>query len=84
MVKQLRAMDVLFPVSVKSSEAPKEERYGHLMKRMEEMHIPVEEMDWFLDTRRFGSVPHAGFGLGFERLVQFVTGMSTSGRHPIP
>ena len=50
---------------------------------MEEMHVPVEEMRWYLDTRRFGSVPHAGFGLGFERMVQFVTGM-TNIRDVIP
>ena len=42
---------------------------------MDEMGVPVEEMDWFLDTRRFGTVPHSGFGLGFERLMLFVTGM---------
>jgi len=50
---------------------------------MEEMHVPVEEMSWFLDTRRFGSAPHSGFGLGFERLVLFVTGM-TNIRDVIP
>ena len=44
--------------------------------RMKEMNIPSEELWWYLDTRRFGTVPHAGFGLGFERMVQFVTGMS--------
>ena len=43
---------------------------------MDEMGISTEEMNWFLDTRRYGSCPHAGYGLGFERLVQFVTGMS--------
>jgi asparaginyl-tRNA synthetase len=42
---------------------------------MKEMHIPTEELWWYLDTRRFGTVPHSGFGLGFERMVQFVTGM---------
>jgi asparaginyl-tRNA synthetase len=42
---------------------------------MNEMNIPAEELNWYLDTRRFGACPHAGFGLGFERLVQFVTGM---------
>jgi asparaginyl-tRNA synthetase len=46
-----------------------------LVSRMEELGIPTDEMWWFLDTRRFGSTPHAGFGLGFERMVQFVTGM---------
>ena len=43
---------------------------------MAEMHVPAHELDWYLDTRRFGTAPHAGFGLGFERLVLFVTGMS--------
>lgn len=50
---------------------------------MNEMHISAEEMSWFLDTRRYGTVPHAGFGLGFERLVLFVTGM-TNIRDVIP
>jgi asparaginyl-tRNA synthetase len=54
-----------------------------LEKRMREMNIPVEEMNWYLDTRRFGTVPHAGFGLGFERLMLFVTGM-TNIRDVIP
>jgi len=54
-----------------------------LIKRMNEMHVPTEEMEWYLDTRRFGSCPHAGFGLGFERMVQFVTGM-TNIRDVIP
>ena len=53
------------------------------MQRMEEMKIPVDELSWYLDTRRFGAVPHAGFGLGFERIVQFVTGM-TNIRDVIP
>ena len=46
-----------------------------LTKRMEEMNISTNELSWYLDTRRYGTVPHAGFGLGFERLVQFITGM---------
>ena len=54
----------------------REERLDKLTARMNEMHISTEELDWYLDTRRFGTVPHAGFGLGFERLVQFVTGMA--------
>ena len=47
-----------------------------LLKRMAEVGIPKESMDWYLDSRRFGSVPHSGYGLGFERLLLFVTGMS--------
>lgn len=75
--KTVRAMDVLFPgIGEIIGGSQREERYDVLLSRMNEMHIPAEEMSWFLDTRRFGTVPHAGFGLGFERLVQFVTGMS--------
>jgi asparaginyl-tRNA synthetase len=54
----------------------REERLDVLKKRMKDMEIDSEELDWYLDLRRFGTAPHAGFGLGFERLVQFVTGMS--------
>lgn len=73
----VRAMDILFPgIGEIVGGSQREERLDVLMARMEEMHIPHEEMEWFLDTRRFGTCPHAGFGLGFERLVQFVTGMS--------
>ncbi len=57
-------------------EHEREERLEKLTQRMQEMHIPEEELWWYLDTRRFGTVPHAGFGLGFERMVQFVTGMT--------
>jgi asparaginyl-tRNA synthetase len=75
--RTVRAMDVLFPgIGEIIGGSQREERLDKLLKRMEEMHIPAEEMSWFLDTRRFGTVPHSGFGLGFERLVQFVTGMS--------
>lgn len=82
--KTVRAMDVLFPgIGEIIGGSQREERYDKLLKRMEEMHIPAEEMSWFLDTRRFGTVPHAGFGLGFERLVLFVTGM-TNIRDVIP
>lgn len=82
--KTVRAMDVLFPgIGEIIGGSQREERYDVLLSRMEEMHIPAEEMSWFLDTRRFGSVPHAGFGLGFERLVLFVTGM-TNIRDVIP
>ncbi|MEZ4918863.1 MAG: asparagine--tRNA ligase [Saprospiraceae bacterium] len=70
------AMDILFPgIGEIVGGSQREERYEKLLARMDEMDIPAEEMQWFLDSRRFGSCPHAGFGLGFERLVQFVTGM---------
>jgi asparaginyl-tRNA synthetase len=82
--KTVRAMDILFPgIGEIVGGSQREERLEKLEQRMREMHIPVEEMSWFLDTRRFGSVPHAGFGLGFERLVLFVTGM-TNIRDVIP
>jgi asparaginyl-tRNA synthetase len=75
--KTVGAMDILFPgIGEIVGGSQREERLDLLTKRMEEMNIPTEEMWWYLDTRRFGSTPHAGFGLGFERLVLFVTGMS--------
>jgi asparaginyl-tRNA synthetase len=71
------AMDILAPgIGEIVGGSQREERLEKLEARMREMHIPTEEMWWYLDTRRFGSVPHAGFGLGFERMVQFVTGMT--------
>lgn len=74
--KTVRAMDILFPgIGEIVGGSQREENYDKLVKRMEEMKLPVEEMSWYLDTRRYGSAPHAGFGLGFERLVLFVTGM---------
>ena len=74
--KTVAAMDILAPgIGEIVGGSQREERLERLTKRMEEMHIPAEELDWYLDTRRFGSCPHAGFGLGFERIVQFVTGM---------
>jgi len=70
------AMDILAPgIGEIVGGSQREERLDKLVARMEEMHIPTEEMSWYLDTSRFGTVPHAGFGLGFERMVQFVTGM---------
>jgi len=73
----VRAMDVLFPgIGEIIGGSQREENYERLRKRMQEMHIPEEELYWYLDTRRFGTCPHAGFGLGFERLMLFVTGMS--------
>lgn len=74
--KTVAAMDILFPgIGEIVGGSQREERLDKLTGRMEEMHIPAEEMWWYLDTRRFGSAPHSGFGLGFERLVQFVSGM---------
>jgi len=74
--KTVRAMDVLFPmIGEIIGGSQREESYDKLVARMEAMHVPVEEMSWYLDTRRFGTVPHSGFGLGFERLMLFVTGM---------
>ncbi|MCM1005586.1 MAG: asparagine--tRNA ligase [Prevotella sp.] len=74
--KTVRAMDVLFPkIGEIIGGSQREEDYDKLMARIEEMHIPMKDMWWYLDTRRFGTVPHSGFGLGFERLVLFVTGM---------
>ncbi|MBD5183871.1 MAG: asparagine--tRNA ligase [Bacteroidales bacterium] len=72
--KTVRAMDVLFPkIGEIIGGSEREESYEKLSKRMEEQGL--EGMDWYLDTRKFGTVPHSGFGLGFERLVLFVTGM---------
>ena len=75
--KTVRAMDVLFPaIGEIIGGSEREENYDKLLKRIEELNIPMKDMWWYLDTRRFGSVPHSGFGLGFERLVLFVTGMT--------
>ena len=75
--KTVAAMDILAPgIGEIVGGSQREERLEKLEERMKDMHIPSEEMSWYLDTRRFGSVPHAGFGLGFERMVQFVTGMT--------
>lgn len=75
--KTVAAMDILAPgIGEIVGGSQREERQDKLEQRMKEMHIPIEEMWWYLDTRRYGTVPHAGFGLGFERMVQFVTGMS--------
>ena len=74
--KTVAAMDILAPgIGEIVGGSQREERLDRLVERMEELHLPINEMSWYLDTRRFGSVPHAGFGLGFERMVQFVTGM---------
>ncbi len=74
--KTVRAMDVLFPqIGEIIGGSQREEDYDKLVTRMREMEIPEKEMWWYLDTRRFGSVPHSGFGLGFERMILFITGM---------
>ena len=74
--KTVAAMDVLFPnVGEIIGGSQREERLDNLSMRMEEMNISKEDLNWYLDTRRFGSVVHSGFGLGLERLVQFITGM---------
>jgi asparaginyl-tRNA synthetase len=75
--KTVAAMDILVPgIGEIVGGSQREERLERLEAKMTAMHIPVEEMWWYLDTRRFGTVPHAGFGLGFERMMLFVTGMT--------
>jgi len=74
--KTVRALDVLFPqIGEIIGGSQREENYDVLLKRMQEMNVPQQELWWYLETRKFGTVPHSGFGLGFERMVQFVTGM---------
>ncbi len=75
--KTVRAMDVLFPrIGEIIGGSEREADYNKLMDRIEELHIPMKDMWWYLDTRKYGSCPHSGFGLGFERLILFVTGMA--------
>ncbi|MDR3272278.1 MAG: asparagine--tRNA ligase [Flavobacteriaceae bacterium] len=75
--KTVRAMDVLFPgIGEIIGGSQREERLDVLQQKMHDMNVDEKELWWYLDTRRFGTVPHAGFGLGLERLVIFVTGMS--------
>ena len=75
--KTVRAMDVLFPkIGEIIGGSEREESYDKLINRIEELNIPMKVMWWYLETRKFGTVPHSGFGLGFERLLLFVTGMS--------
>ncbi|WP_022825884.1 asparagine--tRNA ligase [Hymenobacter norwichensis] len=82
--RTVRAMDVLFPgIGEIIGGSQREEDLQKLTTRMQEMHVPEEDLWWYLDTRRFGTAPHAGFGLGFERLILFVTGM-TNIRDVIP
>ena len=76
MEETVQGTDVLFPqIGEIIGGSVREEDYGKLMREIEERNIPMKDMWWYLDTRRFGSCPHGGFGLGFERLILFVTGM---------
>lgn len=82
--KTVSAMDVLFPgIGEIIGGSQREERYDRLLKRINEMNLPEKELWWYLELRKFGSAPHSGFGLGFERLILFVTGM-TNIRDVIP
>ena len=82
--KTVRAMDVLFPkIGEIIGGSEREADYNKLLTRVEELGIPMKDMWWYLDTRKYGTCPHSGFGLGFERLLLFVTGM-TNIRDVIP
>ena len=75
--KTVRAMDVLFPrIGEIIGGSQREEDYDKLLQRIRELDIPEKDVWWYLETRKFGTAPHAGFGLGFERLILFVTGMA--------
>lgn len=75
--KTVQGTDVLFPqIGEIIGGSVREENYDKLMARITELHIPMKDMWWYLDTRKYGTCPHAGFGLGFERLLLFVTGMA--------
>jgi asparaginyl-tRNA synthetase len=75
--KTVRAMDVLFPgIGEIIGGSQREENYDKLLQRIREMNLPEKIYWWYLETRKFGTAPHSGFGLGFERMIQFVTGMS--------
>jgi asparaginyl-tRNA synthetase len=74
--KTVRAMDVLAPrIGEIIGGSQREERLDVLQRRIHAQNMPEEDLWWYLDLRRYGTVPHSGFGLGFERLVQFMTGM---------
>jgi asparaginyl-tRNA synthetase len=82
--KTVAAMDVLFPgIGEIIGGSQREERYDKLVNRIHELNLPEKDLWWYLELRKFGSAPHSGFGLGFERLIQFVTGM-TNIRDVIP
>jgi asparaginyl-tRNA synthetase len=75
--KTVRAMDVLFPrIGEIIGGSQREEDYDKLLKRIEELKLPMKDLWWYLETRKYGSAPHSGFGLGFERLILFITGMA--------
>ncbi len=75
--KTVRAMDVLFPkIGEIIGGSEREANYDKLMERVKELNVPEKDVWWYLDTRRFGTAPHSGFGLGFERLMLFITGLS--------
>jgi asparaginyl-tRNA synthetase len=82
--KTVRAMDVLFPkIGEIIGGSEREENYDKLLKRVNEIGMHIDPIWWYLEIRKFGTAPHAGFGLGFERLMLFVTGM-TNIRDVIP
>jgi asparaginyl-tRNA synthetase len=75
--KTVRGMDVLFPkIGEIIGGSQREENYEKLIRRIRDLKLPEEDLWWYIETRKFGSAPHSGFGLGFERLILFVTGMS--------
>jgi asparaginyl-tRNA synthetase len=80
----VRAMDVLFPgIGEIIGGSQREENYEKLLTRIKELKLPEKDLWWYLETRKFGTAPHSGFGLGFERMIQFITGM-TNIRDVIP
>jgi asparaginyl-tRNA synthetase len=75
--KTVRAMDVLFPrIGEIIGGSQREDDYNKLLQRINELHLPEKDMWWYLETRKFGNAPHSGFGLGFERMMLFITGMA--------
>ena len=75
--KTVKAMDVLFPgIGEIIGGSQREERYDKLLARIRELNLPEKDLWWYLETRKYGTAPHSGFGLGFERLILFITGMS--------
>ena len=75
--KTVRAMDVLAPgIGEIIGGSEREDSYDKLVSRIEELGLEKDDYDWYLDLRKYGTVPHAGFGLGFERMIQYVTGMA--------